>query len=64
MYTVVVLFIQPGSKRVGHGTEEKFAGKDTKAAILDPLSCISKETKRLLIDIVHCTFVHIVLKVK
>lgn len=41
-------FAQPGSKRAGVGTEDKFPCKETKAATLDPLSCISKEPELLI----------------
>lgn len=49
------LFAQPGSKRAGVGAEDKFGCKDAKAATLDPLSCISTETKHQLIT-VYCNF--------
>lgn len=58
VYFGLFLSIQPGSKRAGVGTEDKFGCKETKAATLDPLSCISKETKHQII--VHpdvCTHV-------
>lgn len=45
------LSAQPGSRRAGVGTEDKFGCKDAKAATLDPLSCISKETS---VSVNHC----------
>lgn len=37
------LFTQPGCKRVGIGSDDKFACKEAKATALDPHSCISKQ---------------------
>lgn len=51
MYFIVLSFIymQPGSKRAGVGTEDKFGCKETKPTALDPLSCLSKNSGHQLI---------------